>query len=72
VYFGQVSVCIAFFDYGFTQMKWWNLFFFSSKNKKLGCWLALGATHYTFHREIAMFANYEMRVNVASWDEKWV
>jgi len=37
-----------------------------------GGWTALGGTHFSFYREIPMFANYEIRTNVASWDEKWV
>jgi len=34
--------------------------------------MALGGTHYTFHREIPQLSSYEMRVSVGSWDEKWL
>ena len=37
-----------------------------------GGWTALGGTHFSFYREIPMFSNYEIRTNVACWDEKWV
>lgn len=34
--------------------------------------MALGGTHFTFHREIPVLSKYEMRTNFGSWDEKWV
>ncbi|KIM66440.1 hypothetical protein SCLCIDRAFT_322128 [Scleroderma citrinum Foug A] len=34
--------------------------------------LALGATHYHFIREIPLFARYEVRISIASWDNKWM
>ena len=40
--------------------------------KWTGGWTALGGTHFSFYREIPMFSNYEIRTNVACWDEKWV
>jgi len=33
--------------------------------------MALAATHYHFIREIPMLASYEVRVSVATWDQKW-
>ncbi len=30
------------------------------------------ATHFTFLREIPMFAHYEMRVGLLTFDSKWV
>lgn len=38
----------------------------------VGGWTALGGTHFSFYREIPMFSNYEIRTNVACWDEKWL
>jgi hypothetical protein len=32
---------------------------------------ALGATTYTFHREIPIFSTYEIQTSVYTWDEKW-
>ncbi|EGN91776.1 hypothetical protein SERLA73DRAFT_192050 [Serpula lacrymans var. lacrymans S7.3] len=37
-----------------------------------GGWMALGATHYHFIREIPMFARYEVRVTIGGWDNKWI
>lgn len=37
-----------------------------------GCWIALGATHARFIREIPSGKNYEVRVYTGGWDEKWV
>ncbi|EPQ57428.1 hypothetical protein GLOTRDRAFT_58778 [Gloeophyllum trabeum ATCC 11539] len=37
-----------------------------------GGWIALAGTHHSFIREIPMFAKYELRMNVGSWDNKWV
>ncbi|KAF9645069.1 hypothetical protein BDM02DRAFT_3120809 [Thelephora ganbajun] len=39
---------------------------------RVGGWTALGGTHFSFYREIPMFSNYEIRTNVASWDDKWL
>ncbi|KAI9066318.1 hypothetical protein FKP32DRAFT_1589832 [Trametes sanguinea] len=39
---------------------------------RAGGWMGLGATHFAFLREIPMFSNYEMRVSIMSWDQKWV
>ncbi|KAI0325446.1 hypothetical protein GY45DRAFT_1356733 [Cubamyces sp. BRFM 1775] len=39
---------------------------------RVGGWMGLGATHFTFLREIPMFSHYEMRVSVMSWDNKWI
>lgn len=39
---------------------------------RAGGWIALAATHYNFLREIPILANYEVRVHLGSWDEKWV
>ncbi|TBU24028.1 hypothetical protein BD311DRAFT_672706 [Dichomitus squalens] len=35
-------------------------------------WMGLGATHFTFLREIPMFSRYEMRASIMSWDSKWI
>lgn len=39
---------------------------------RVGGWIALGATHYHFLREIPVLQNYEVRLRVGSWDQKWV
>ncbi|KAF8631503.1 hypothetical protein AX15_002367 [Amanita polypyramis BW_CC] len=39
---------------------------------RAGGWLALAATHYEFIREIPMFASYEVRVSIQTWDHKWL
>ncbi|EIW57705.1 uncharacterized protein TRAVEDRAFT_29707 [Trametes versicolor FP-101664 SS1] len=39
---------------------------------RAGGWMGLGATHFTFLREIPMFAHYEMRVGLLSFDSKWL
>ncbi|KAI0636075.1 hypothetical protein C8Q77DRAFT_613559 [Trametes polyzona] len=39
---------------------------------RVGGWMGLGATHFTFLREIPMFSTYEMRVGIMSWDNKWL
>lgn len=36
------------------------------------CWIALGATHLRFIREIPLGAKYQIRMYVGSWDSKWV
>ncbi|TFK45234.1 hypothetical protein OE88DRAFT_1729805 [Heliocybe sulcata] len=36
-----------------------------------GGWIALAGTHHHFIREIPIFAKYEIRMNVGSWDHKW-
>ncbi|TFY66282.1 hypothetical protein EVG20_g4805 [Dentipellis fragilis] len=38
---------------------------------RAGGWSALGGTHFQFIREVPMFAKYEVRMSVASWDNKW-
>ncbi|KAI1797390.1 hypothetical protein LXA43DRAFT_412367 [Ganoderma leucocontextum] len=35
-------------------------------------WMGLGATHFTFLREIPMFSRYELRSTIMSWDNKWL
>ncbi|KAF7982684.1 hypothetical protein HWV62_27172 [Athelia sp. TMB] len=35
-------------------------------------WMALGATHYHFLREIPMFHKYEVRERIVGWDNKWI
>ncbi|KAI0696176.1 hypothetical protein BC835DRAFT_886995 [Cytidiella melzeri] len=39
---------------------------------RAGGWIALGATHFKFIREIPMFASFEMRMNLVCWDNKWL
>jgi hypothetical protein len=39
---------------------------------RAGGWMALGATHHQFIREVPMFANFEVRLTIGSWDQKWV
>ncbi len=34
--------------------------------------MPLAATHYDFIRELPMFAPYEVRLTIHSWDHKWV
>ncbi|KAI0061346.1 hypothetical protein BV25DRAFT_1900560 [Artomyces pyxidatus] len=36
-----------------------------------GGWIALGGTHFNFMREIRILSPYEVRMNIASWDNKW-
>ncbi|TDL14763.1 hypothetical protein BD410DRAFT_733639 [Rickenella mellea] len=36
-----------------------------------GGWVALGATHFDFIKEIPMFAEYEIRLHFVGWDQKW-
>ena len=38
----------------------------------VGGLMPLAATHYNFIREIPMFALYEVRLGIQSWDHKWV
>jgi len=38
---------------------------------RVGGWIALGATHFKFLREIPIFSTYEMRTTIATWDHKW-
>ncbi|KII83759.1 hypothetical protein PLICRDRAFT_46932 [Plicaturopsis crispa FD-325 SS-3] len=38
---------------------------------RVGGWIALGGTHYTFIREIPIFARYELRMRVVGWGDKW-
>ena len=35
-------------------------------------WMALGATYYSFLREIPIGTKYEVRMYLGSWDNKWV
>ncbi|KZS90482.1 hypothetical protein SISNIDRAFT_415311 [Sistotremastrum niveocremeum HHB9708] len=37
-----------------------------------GGWIALGATHFRFIREIPIHSPYQVRVRVAAWDQKWM
>lgn len=37
-----------------------------------GGWLPIGATYFYYHREIPMRVNYEIRMSLGAWDEKWV
>lgn len=37
-----------------------------------GGWLALGAQTLVYHREIPLFAKYEVVMSVVSWDSKWL
>lgn len=37
-----------------------------------GGWMALGATYYSFLREIPIGTKYEVRLYIGSWDNKWV
>ncbi|KAG5646225.1 hypothetical protein DXG03_004051 [Asterophora parasitica] len=39
---------------------------------RAGGWIALAATHYNFVREIPMLANYEVRLTIGPWDQKWI
>ncbi|OCH89373.1 hypothetical protein OBBRIDRAFT_794324 [Obba rivulosa] len=39
---------------------------------RTGGWMALGATHFKFYREIPIGSRYEMRVSIVAWDSKWV
>ncbi|EIM84588.1 uncharacterized protein STEHIDRAFT_61455 [Stereum hirsutum FP-91666 SS1] len=39
---------------------------------RAGGWMALGATHFNFIREIPMFSRYEVRMSIVAWDQKWV
>ncbi|KAI0775056.1 hypothetical protein BD413DRAFT_532677 [Trametes elegans] len=39
---------------------------------RAGGWMGLGATHFSFLREIPIFSKYEIRINILSWDNKWV
>ncbi|KAF8580358.1 hypothetical protein K439DRAFT_1393827, partial [Ramaria rubella] len=37
-----------------------------------GAWMGLGATHYSFIKEIPVNAPYEIRLSIGSWDKKWL
>lgn len=37
-----------------------------------GGWMALGAAHYEFIKEIPMFSDYEIHVSIAGFEDKWV
>ncbi|KAJ6482553.1 hypothetical protein C8R45DRAFT_1001853 [Mycena sanguinolenta] len=37
-----------------------------------GGWMALGATHFHFIREIPMLSSYEVRTSIGAWDGKWI
>ncbi|WWC64052.1 uncharacterized protein I303_106659 [Kwoniella dejecticola CBS 10117] len=37
-----------------------------------GCFLALGARHYTFFKEIPVGAKYTVETRCGGWDEKWI
>ncbi|KZT21883.1 hypothetical protein NEOLEDRAFT_1164429 [Neolentinus lepideus HHB14362 ss-1] len=37
-----------------------------------GSWIALAGTHHHFIREIPIFSSYEVRMNLGSWDHKWI
>ncbi|KAF9458260.1 hypothetical protein BDZ94DRAFT_1284916 [Collybia nuda] len=39
---------------------------------RAGGWMALAATHYNFIREIPILAQYEVRVSIGTWDQKWL
>ncbi|KAI0920202.1 hypothetical protein AcW1_002010 [Taiwanofungus camphoratus] len=39
---------------------------------RAGGWMPLGGTHYNFVREIPILSRYEIRLSVASWDNKWM
>ncbi|EMD32696.1 hypothetical protein CERSUDRAFT_87726 [Gelatoporia subvermispora B] len=39
---------------------------------RTGGWMALGATHFKYYREIPIGSRYEMRVSIVAWDSKWV
>ncbi|CAL1697551.1 unnamed protein product [Somion occarium] len=39
---------------------------------RVGGWVALGATHFKYLREIPMLSVYEMRSSIATWDSKWL
>ncbi|KAF8316483.1 uncharacterized protein EI90DRAFT_2912454, partial [Cantharellus anzutake] len=35
-------------------------------------WLGLGTSHFHFIREIPLWTQYEIRINIASWEDKWL
>ncbi|KAG8719308.1 hypothetical protein FRC09_011352 [Ceratobasidium sp. 395] len=37
-----------------------------------GGWVALGAAHYHYIREIPMNAPYEIRISIGGWEDKWI
>ncbi|KAI0318657.1 hypothetical protein OF83DRAFT_1056532 [Amylostereum chailletii] len=39
---------------------------------RAGGWIALGATHFQFNKEIPIFSQYEIRMTTAAWDNKWL
>ncbi|KAL4244040.1 THEM6/lcsJ thioesterase [Abortiporus biennis] len=39
---------------------------------RCGGWMALAATHYKFVREIPMFTKYEIKMTMATWEDKWM
>ncbi|WWC73120.1 uncharacterized protein I206_107086 [Kwoniella pini CBS 10737] len=39
---------------------------------KTGCFLALGARHYTFFKEIPVGSKYTIETRCGGWDEKWI
>ncbi len=34
--------------------------------------IALGGAAYTYHREVPIFASFEIKVHLAGWDQKWL
>lgn len=43
-----------------------------SENYIYLCLTSTLATHYNFIREIPILAQYEVRVSIGTWDQKWV
>lgn len=37
-----------------------------------GGWMALGAAHYHFIREIPIFSEYEVQMSIGGFEDKWV
>jgi hypothetical protein len=37
-----------------------------------GGWMALGAAHYHYVKEIPMFSEYEIQFSIGGWEDKWV
>jgi hypothetical protein len=37
-----------------------------------GGWMALGAAHYHYIKEIPMFADYEIQLSIGGFEDKWV
>ncbi|KIY69912.1 hypothetical protein CYLTODRAFT_208692 [Cylindrobasidium torrendii FP15055 ss-10] len=55
-----------------TRMKWAIQFCPQFLSKTIGGNIPLAATSFVFQKEIPVFATYEIRLNIATWGDKWI